>query len=277
MLRAIPQNEARKRRSPESAVVAGRFISQIAALAAMLPAAALAASAGADADAYRAKMEKWVETRQILSEERAEWLVEKESLEATRELLQDERKALKEQIAALRSSDEGATQERDELTARREAYKADAEALEGRVRALEEQVRTLVPQLPEPLQKKLEPILVQIPTNPETTKVGLGQRLVNVLAVVAQAEKWNGTATFVGETRDIGNGQKVAVRTLYWGLAEAIYVDSQGEIAGVGRPSPEGWKFTDDPDLADSAKEILDIYEGIVDTIAFVPVPAEID
>ena len=277
MLRAIPQNEARKWRLPEVAVVAGRLIPRIAALAVLLPTAALAASAGSDADAYRAKMEKWVETRQILSEERATWLVEKESLEATRELLQDERKALKEQIAALRTSDEGTTQERDELTARREAYKADAEALEGRVRGLEEQVRTLVPQLPEPLQKRLEPILVQIPTNPETTKVGLGQRLVNVLAVVAQAEKWNGTATFVGETRDVGNGQKVAVRTLYWGLAEAIYVDSQGELAGVGRPSPEGWQFTDDPDLADSAKQILDIYEGIVDTIAFVPVPAEIE
>jgi hypothetical protein len=135
----------------------------------------------------------------------------------------------------------------------------------------------LVPKLPEPLQKKLEPIVVQIPTNPELAKSNLGQRLVNVLAVIAQAEKWNGTATFVGETRDVGDGQKVAVRTLYWGLAQAIYVDSQGETAGIGRPTAEGWKFVDDPDLADSAKEILDIYEGIVDTIAFVPVPAEID
>lgn len=277
MLRAIPQNDARKKRSPESAGAAGRTCFAVAGLAVLLPlAAGVASAAGSDADAYRAKMEKWVETRRILSEERADWLVERESLEATRDLLQDERKALQEQIAALRTSDEGATQERDELSAQREAYKRAAEVLEGKVGELEQQVRLLVPQLPEPLQKKLEPILVQIPTDPETTKVGLGQRLVNVLAVVAQAEKWNGTATFVGETREVGDGQKVAVRTLYWGLAQAIYVDSQGDLAGVGRPTPEGWKFVDDPDLADAAKEILDIYEGIVDTIAFVPVPAEI-
>lgn len=250
----------------------------LAALASLSPAALAAAeAAGAASDQYRAKMEKWVETRQILSEERADWLVERESLEATRDLLRDERKALKEQIESLETTEGGAESERLELAARRDAYRQSAEILEGKVLGLEQQVLALVPKLPEPLQKKLEPILVQIPTNPELAKAGLGQRLVNVLAVIAQAEKWNGTATFVGETRDVGNGQKVAVRTLYWGLAQAVYVDSQGETAGIGRPTAEGWKFVDDPDLADSAKEILDIYEGIVDTIAFVPVPAEIE
>lgn len=228
------------------------------------------------ASEYRAKMEQWVETRQILSEERAEWLVERESLEATRDLLRDERQALKEQIATLQSTDAGASEERDLLVSKRDEYQRSADALAGQVLALEQQVQALVPKLPEPLQKKLEPVLVQIPKDPATTKIALGQRLMNVLAVVAQAEKWNGTATFVGETRDVGDGQKVAVRTLYWGLAQAIYVDSQGETAGIGRPTPSGWQFVDDPDLADRAREILDIYEGIVDTIAFVPVPAEI-
>ncbi|MEZ4331631.1 MAG: DUF3450 family protein [Myxococcota bacterium] len=248
----------------------------LVAVVATSPLAGRAESARADADVYRAKMEQWVETRQILSEERSDWLVERESLEATRDLLRDERKALQEQIAALKQTDAGASQERDDLVAKRDAFRSSNEVLEGKVAQLEASVRKLVPQLPEPLQKRLEPILVQIPTHPETAKVGLGQRLVNVLAVVAQAEKWNGTATFVGETREVGEGQKVAVRTLYWGLAEAIYVDKQGELAGVGRPTPTGWQFTDDADLADSAKEILDIYEGIVDRIAFVPVPAEI-
>ena len=226
---------------------------------------------------YRTKMEKWVEARQILSAERSDWLVERESLEATRDLLRNERQSLKEQIEALKKTEGGAESERLELAARRDEYRRSAEVLEEKVQDLERQVLALVPRLPEPLQKKIQPILVQIPTNPEVAKSNLGQRLVNVLAVIAQAEKWNGTATFVGETRDVGNGQKVAVRTLYWGLAQAVYVDSQGETAGIGRPTAEGWKFVDDPDLADSAKKILDIYEGIVDTIAFVPVPAEID
>lgn len=282
MHRAIPQNGTRDERGRKDGadlrarLRASSFIVMIA-LAAMSPIAGGAEPARSDADAYRAKMEKWVETRQILSEERSDWLVERESLEATRDLLRDERKALKEQIASLKQTDAGTTEERDELVAKREAYRSSNEVLEAKVTLLEESVSKLVPQLPEPLQKRLEPILVQIPTNPEAAKIGLGQRLVNVLAVVAQAEKWNGTATFVGETRDVGDGQKVAVRTLYWGLAQAIYVDKQGELAGIGRPTPTGWQFSEDSDLADSAKEILDIYEGIVDTIAFVPVPAEIE
>lgn len=288
MRSAIPQIDVRGRRQTAGSIASARLpaaslrrqgvaaATSLAVFFVAAPDAVRAEAPRSGAEQYRSKTEKWVETRQILSEERADWLVERESLEATRELLRDERKALTERIAGLKTSDQGNTQERDQLLARREELQSTADSLKTKVAILEQQVRTLVPKLPEPLQKKLEPVLVQIPADPESPNVGLGQRLINVLAVVAQAEKWNGTATFVGETRDVGDGQKVAVRTLYWGLAQAVYVDSQGETAGIGRPSPEGWKFVDDPDLADSAKEILDIYEGIVDTIAFVPVPAEI-
>jgi hypothetical protein len=99
---------------------------------------------------------------------------------------------------------------------------------------------------------------------------------MSVLGVLAQAEKFNGTATFVGETRAVGGDQKVQVRTLYSGLAQAVYVDSQGETAGIGRPGSDGWEFTDDPDLADDAARFLDIYEGNVDAIEFVELPIEI-
>jgi hypothetical protein len=94
--------------------------------------------------------------------------------------------------------------------------------------------------------------------------------------VLAQAEKFNGTATFVGETRAVGGDQKVQVRTLYSGLAQAVYVDSHGETAGIGRPGAEGWEFTVDPELADDAERLLDIYEGNVDAIEFVRLPVEI-
>ena len=106
------------------------------------------------------------------------------------------------------------------------------------------------------------------------TKVPLGARLMNVLGVLAQAEKFDSTATFVGETRQVGD-EKLQVRTLYWGLAQAIYVDAQGRTAGIGRPGPNGWEFTNDPDLASDARHLLDIYEGNVDTIEFVRFPVE--
>ena len=99
---------------------------------------------------------------------------------------------------------------------------------------------------------------------------------MNVLGILAQAEKWNGTATLAGETREMDDGQKVQVRTLYWGLVQAIYVDALGKRAGLGRPGAVGWEFSVQPELVDEARLLIDIYEGNVDTIEFVRLPIEI-
>jgi hypothetical protein len=234
----------------------------------------LAVRAGGDVGDYKAKISKWVETRRILSEEKSEWRAERETLEATRDLLRQQKKAFEAEIAELDEGSTAADEERDALLLERGDHQSANETLAGEIRGMEDAVLALAPRLPEPLQKKLEPLLVQIPEDPERTRVPLGQRLMNVLGVLAQAEKWNGTATLVGETRDVtGDGQKVSVRTLYWGLGQAIYVDARGESAGIGRPGPDGWVFTDDPQLADDAARLLDIYEGNVDEIEFVALP----
>lgn len=227
--------------------------------------------------AFRARMEQWVETRQILSEERSDWLAEKESLQSTRDLLRRERKALRAEIKEFEETGADTDEERRALLLERAELQRTAAALRTRVADLEAVVKELAPQLPDPLQQKLELLLVQIPEDPEASNVPLGQRLINVLGVLAQAEKWNSTATFVGETREIGgSGGKSQVRTLYWGLGQAYYVDAQGKVAGVGSPTSEGWQFTDVDGAAEDTALLLDIYEGNVDTISFVPMPIEI-
>ena len=44
------------------------------------------ARSGAEIEAYRTKMEKWVETRRIISKEKSDWEAEKQSLRASRDL-----------------------------------------------------------------------------------------------------------------------------------------------------------------------------------------------
>ena len=237
---------------------------------------ALPATSGSAVDAFRAQMEKWVETRQILSEEEADWQVEKELLRATRDLLRREKESLELEIAELEESNTASDEERRELLLERGDFQQASRALEDEIRAMELEVLALAPRLPEPLQKRLEPLLVQIPGDPERSGVPLGQRLMSVLGVLAQAEKWNGTATFVGETRSVNGGPRVQVRTLYWGLAQAVFVDAQAHSAGVGRPVADGWEFSDEPRLVGGAQQLLDIYEGNVDAIDFVELPAEI-
>lgn len=117
---------------------------------------------------------------------------------------------------------------------------------------------------------------MQIPDDPADSRVSLGQRLMNVLGVFAQAAKFDSTATFVGETRAIGGTDNVQVRTLYWGLSQAIYVDQQGENAGIGYPGPDGWTFELDSEIAADAARLLDIFEGNVDAIDFVELALEL-
>lgn len=246
--------------------------------AAITAPAARAAEPAPGVEDFRARVQKWVETRQLLSQEKSAWEAEKETLSATRDLLEQQKKALEDEIAQLEESGGSAEGERRDLLLERGEYQRVGATLEGQIRGLEEAVLALVPRLPAPLQEKLEPLLVQIPDDPAKRKSPIGQRLVNVLGILSQAEKFNSTATLVGETRALGDagGEKVQVRTLYWGLGQAFYVDAQGRSAGVGRPGAEGWEFADDPGIAKDAKLLLDVFEGNVDVIEFVALPAEI-
>lgn len=267
--------------SPFPSVAPARRAFRLALVAACLGVAAPAgaqdaAGVGNGVDDFRTKTEKWVETRQLISEERTEWEAEQETLRSTRDLLREQREALRAEIQELEKTTTQADEERRELLLERGEHQRSKRVLTDQIRSLEEEALALAPRLPEPLQETLQPLLVQIPDDPETAKVSLGQRLVNVLGLLVQAEKFNGTATLVGETRAVGGDQRVQVRTLYWGLGQAVYAAAQGDTAGLGRPGEEGWEFTDRPEYADQARLLIDIYEGNVDVIRFVQLPVEI-
>lgn len=259
---------------PRFSFVAGVALSVLAT--AVVWDVASAQSGVTGVDEFRARMEKWVEARKLISEEKSDWEVDRESLEATRDLLRQQKATLTASIAELEETSTAADEERRELLLQRGELQRARGVLADRIRSMEEEVLAIVPQLPAPLQEKLEPLLVQIPKDPESSPSQLGQRLMNVLGVLSQTEKFNGAATLVAETRALDAEQKVQVRTLYWGLGQAVYVDGQGVHAGVGRPGPDGWEFSEQPDFARDAKLLLDVYEGNVDVIGFVKIPVAI-
>lgn len=255
----------------------GRILVQSVAVAALLCVSAPARAADGGVDAFRARMEKWVETQQLISAEKSDWESDREALESTRDLLQQQRESLQASIAELEETTTAADEERRELLLSRGELQRSRGALADRIRALEEEVLALVSQFPAPLQEKLEPLLVQIPEDPDRSTAPLGQRLINVLGILGQAEKFDQTVTLVGETRALEGDQQVQVRTLYWGLGQAFYVDGQQQHAGLGRPGEDGWVFVDEPGFAAEAARLLDIYEGNADAIEFVKVPITID
>jgi len=234
---------------------------------------ALTSGYGAPINETKSKLELWAETRQILSKEKNDWVVEKVYLAQSITLLKGEIEKLESTIEDLEQTNTVADEERFDLLQQRGRYQDSNAVSATHIAQLETATLALAKKFPHVLLNKLERLIVRIPENPDDSKLSLGQRLQSVVGILSQAEKFNKSATFTGETRELGNGVKVQVRTLYWGLSLAFYIDMSGEKAGIGVPSDAGWVWTERNDLADDVKKLIDIYEGKTDAIDFVSLP----
>lgn len=220
-------------------------------------------------------LDKWVETRQIISEEQANWKVEKSILGDTVKLLSSEVGRLDAALTDLESSATAADEERTTLAAEKEKLTAASSVVEANIGELETQLKRVIKSLPAPLIEKIKPLIRRLPDDPAKTDLSLGERVQNIVGILSQANKFNTTITQTSESRDIDGGKAVEVRTLYWGLAMAYYVDASGQYAGIGVPGPDGWEWPRVDGAGAEIKELINVYEGSED-INFVNVPARI-
>jgi hypothetical protein len=218
---------------------------------------------------------QWVETKQIISEEKADWKVEASILNDTLELLTAELKRLSDSLQDLDASATAADEERTQLAARKEALTAASAAVESSIGGLETQMKRIIRSLPDPLIKQIQPLIRRIPEDPEQTKLSLGERVQNIVGILSQADKFNGSLTDVSDSREIREGKVVEVRTLYWGLAMAYFVDASGDYAGVGFPGADGWEWSQVESAGSEIKRLMEIYAGSGD-IEFIEVPARV-
>lgn len=221
-------------------------------------------------------LDKWVETRQIISEEKADWKTEKSILGDTVQLLSSELERLETALADLEASATAADEDRTQLAAEKEALSAASAVVIDNIGALEAQLKTIIQTLPDPLVNKIKPLIRRLPDDPTDTKLSLGERVQNIVGILSQADKFNTTLTETSESREIGEDKIVEVRTLYWGLAMAYYVDASGEYAGIGYPTADGWEWPRIEGAGAEIKTLIDVYEGAED-IQFVEVPARIN
>ena len=226
-------------------------------------------------DAARETLNRWVETRQIISETKSDWALEKSILQDSEKLLSSELERLSAALEELDVTATASDEERTKLAAEKEVLGAAAAVVEANVGSLETQVKAIVQTFPEPLIDKIKPLIRRLPEDSTNTKLTLGERVQNIVGILSQADKFNGTITQTSESREINGGRVVEVRTLYWGLGGAFYVDASGEYAGVGYPGSEGWDWPQIEGAGPQIKRLLDVYEGS-DDIQFVEVPAHI-
>ncbi len=235
-------------------------------------AAAAVESPVADA---RVTLEKWVETRQLISKTRADWQADQETLEQTVALYERELKAIDEQMSKVATNNTQVAKEMQEALA---LQKYSDEALaRSRQFATEfaARVQKLAPQLPAPLQDLLKPLLARLPADPANTKMLAAERVQVLVGVLNELDKFNNAVNVFNEKRKNAKGDEVAVQTVYIGLGAAYFVNEAADFAGTGAPGATGWEWNVKNEIAASVQEVVKIYRN-EKTARFVTLPVAI-
>jgi hypothetical protein len=235
-----------------------------AAMGVVLVAPGIAPGVGAETPLVetRSALEKWVETRQLVSKAKSDWQADKETIQQTIELFERELKSVAEQMAKVSTNSVQVDKERAEAEA---LQKASKESLEGARRfaaGFESEVTKLVPRLPLPLQDILKPLLNRLPTDAANTKMTAAERIQVVIGILNEFDKFNNAVTIFSEKRKNEKGEEVSVETVYVGLGAAYFVSDAGDFSGMGTAGPSGWEWTVKPALGDSVREIIRIYKN---------------
>jgi hypothetical protein len=229
-----------------------------------------------DVESARTALEKWVETRQILSAERRDWALGRDLLESRIQLVQDEIDAARAKLAETEVSIAAAEQKQTELEFGNLELRGTTDGLRSAIAALEQRTAALLPQLPPPLLDRLQSLVQRLPEDPQATELTLAPRFLTVVGVANEVNKFNRAVHLSSEVRELGPGTSAEVRVLYFGLGQAYYVTADGRQAGVGRPGPTGYQWAQRNEIAAEVDAAIAIFQNEREA-EFVRLPVHVD
>lgn len=250
-----------------------RFTIKLSALAACCLATAWAETPLAET---RSTLEKWVETRQLVSKTRSDWQTDKETLEQTVQLYERELKSLDDQLSKVSTNNTQVAREMTEATSLQNISNASLEGVRQFSAQMEARLKKGAPQLPAPLQDILKPMLARLPADPATTKMLAAERMQLLVGMLNELDKFNNSVNvFHTEKRRNPAGDEVAVQSVYVGLGAAYFVNEAADFAGTGVPGAGGWEWTVRSEIAPAVQEVVSIYSN-KKAARFVTLPATI-
>ncbi len=226
----------------------------------------------------RTSVREWVETMRKIQQEENDWARDQEVLSNYKEGLEKEIADLKEQIASAKTRKDGADKESLDKIAERDLFVKAKEDMTAITRSLEESLMAKIPFFPEPLLKDpkvaqgIEDLKRDFALPPEKRGESVSKRLLNVVNLLGEAEKFQQTVSVRPELHRDSQGREFNVQVVYFGLAMAYAVNEDGTFALVGRPGPEGWKFEERKDLAPDIVKLLAATTGEADA-TFINLP----
>lgn len=233
-------------------------------------------AAAAGSAELRTTLEKWVETKSLISREAQEWRVGEVMLKDRIELVRRETESLRAQSARARQDIGEADQKLAELEAENEELKAATAGLATDVRRLEERVQVLLDKAPAPISNRVRPLSQRIPKDPGNTKLSLSERFQNVIGILNEFNKFSREITEAVEVRELPDGTSAEVTVLYLGLGRAYYSNAKGGAAGIGTLGPDGWVWESRDELVPQVEELIGVYRN-ERPAAYVLVPGEVN
>lgn len=198
----------------------------------------------------RETIAKIVDTQSMDSAELLGWEARKAEMAALLDLHRRELTLLDEELGKAGQS----APSHEEATAE---MKAKIEALKQTRRLTAEAVARNVPRMIALAQRFPDPLLADSTAelaalNEWKPADEPREALRSILALLSKAEQFNRRLTRTTAIRD-----NREVQVLYLGLAQAFYTDRK-EKAGIGKPAPDGWKWTAQPAILNELNTALD-------------------
>lgn len=210
--------------------------------------------------ALQSTLQKWVETKQLISKEKQKTREQEQMLSSRIELLKlrmQDVQARQEDIA--RQSGDN-SEERASLETENEKLEQAISMLQEQIEPLERRVLALLAAAPEPIRIKLEALSQQIPKDPAQTELSLSLRYQNAIGVLNSLNNFNNEVTLSTEVRQLGTDSAVEVRVLYFGLAQAYFCNKDASIGGTGCPGMDGWKWDRNDEIGPAVAAMIGQY-----------------
>lgn len=248
----------------------------VAAIAFCTAAGGVAAVASDEVDGTRAAIERWVETRRIISQEERDWEVGREMLEERIAIVEREIEGIRAKMKESEASITDVDRRKAELAAESDGLKAVSARMTDVVVSLEERTKALLARLPDPIRDRVRSLSQQLPEKPSESTLALTTRFMNVIGTLNMINKFSRELTVTSELRALPDGSSVEVTALYLGISKAFYVSANRAAAGVGSSGATGWTWTPKNDAAQQIADAIAVLQG--DQVArFVHLPVVIE
>ena len=222
---------------------------------------------------YEELVSKLVDFRYQLSKEKQGWKEQEAWLKQEKELLLKEKEMLEKEIASAKEEDVSAKIERAALIERKKVLQESLDRCLPAITRAEVDLKRWQKLLPTILSKPLRKAFDELEKGKERS---ISKRLRIILSLYEEIERLGNGVHLVKETLVVASGKKREMDVIYLGLAQAFAVSADNKIAGISRPTGNGWKWDWCPEIAGSVRKAIDSYNSR-EMAEFVHLPVKVD